>query len=58
MSEPCLPEFIRIMPQLVLLFLVYFGANKAFGLNLFRETSAVIDLPCGEPQMGDLVRAR
>lgn len=50
-------EFIRIMPQLVLLFLVYFGAAKAFGLNLSGETSAVIVFTLwGTAEMGDLVR--
>ena len=50
-------EFIRIMPQLVLLFLVYFGATKAFGLNLSGETSAVIGFTLwGTAEMGDLVR--
>ena len=27
-------ETIRIMPQLVLLFIAYFGVTRAFGLNL------------------------
>lgn len=27
-------EFVRIMPQLVLLFIVYFGFTRSFGLNL------------------------
>ena len=50
-------ELIRIMPQLVLLFLVYFGATKAFGLNLSGETSAVIVFTLwGTAEMGDLVR--
>ena len=50
-------EFIRIMPQLVLLFLVYFGATKAFGPNLSGETSAVIVFTLwGTAEMGDLVR--
>ena len=50
-------EFIRIMPQLVLLSLVYFGATKAFGLNLSGETSAVIVFTLwGTAEMGDLVR--
>ena len=50
-------EFIRIMPQLVLLFLVYFGATKAFGINLSGEVSAVIVFTLwGTAEMGDLVR--
>lgn len=50
-------EFIRIMPQLVLLFLVYFGLAKAFGINLSGEVSAVIVFTFwGTAEMGDLVR--
>ena len=35
-------EFIRIMPQMVLLFLVYFGTTRAFGWNLSGETASII----------------
>ena len=50
-------EFIRIMPQLVLLFLVYFGLTKSFGINLSGEVSAVIVFTLwGTAEMGDLVR--
>ena len=50
-------EFIRIMPQLVLLFLVYFGATKSFGLQLSGEVSVVIVFTMwGTAEMGDLVR--
>lgn len=50
-------EFIRIMPQLVLLFLVYFGLTKAFGINLSGQISAVIVFTLwGTAEMGDLVR--
>lgn len=50
-------EFIRIMPQLVLLFLVYFGIAKAFGIHLSGELSAVIVFTLwGTAEMGDLVR--
>lgn len=50
-------EFIRIMPQLVLLFLVYFGAAKAFNLHISGEFSAVIVFTLwGTAEMGDLVR--
>lgn len=50
-------EFIRIMPQLVLLFLVYFGLTKSFGINLSGEASAVIVFTMwGTAEMGDLVR--
>lgn len=50
-------EFVRIMPQLVLLFLVYFGATRAFGWDLSSELSAVIVFTLwGTAEMGDLVR--
>lgn len=50
-------EFIRIMPQLVLLFLVYFGLTKSFGINLSGQMSAVIVFTMwGTAEMGDLVR--
>lgn len=50
-------EFIRIMPQLVLLFLVYFGLTKSFGINLSGQTSAVLVFTLwGTAEMGDLVR--
>lgn len=50
-------EFIRIMPQLVLLFLVYFGATKTFGIQFSGQVSAVIVFTLwGTAEMGDLVR--
>lgn len=50
-------DFIRIMPQLVLLFLVYFGLTRAFGINLSAYASAVIVFTLwGTAEMGDLVR--
>ncbi len=50
-------DFIRIMPQLVLLFLVYFGVTRAFGWNLSAEASAVLVFTLwGTAEMGDLVR--
>lgn len=46
-----------MMPQLVLLFLVYFGLTKAFGINLSGEVSSVIVFTVwGTAEMGDLVR--
>jgi polar amino acid transport system permease protein len=51
-------EFIRIMPQLVLLFLVYFGATKSFGIQLSGQVSAIIVFTLwGTAEMGDLVRS-
>ncbi|SEP96346.1 amino acid ABC transporter membrane protein 2, PAAT family [Streptococcus equinus] len=50
-------EFIRIMPQLVLLFLVYFGLARTFNLNLSGEVAALIVFSMwGTAEMGDLVR--
>lgn len=50
-------ECIRIMPQLVLLFIAYFGVTRAFGWNLSAELSAVIVFTLwGTAEMGDLVR--
>lgn len=51
-------EIVRIMPQLVLLFLVYFGAAKHLGINLSGEVAAVIVfIFWGTAEMGDLVRS-
>lgn len=50
-------EVIRIMPQLVLLFLVYFGTTRAMGINLSGEVASVIVFVLwGTAEMGDLVR--
>lgn len=50
-------ETVRIMPQLVLLFLVYFGAAKHFGIDISGELSAIIVFTFwGTAEMGDIVR--
>lgn len=50
-------EIVRIMPQMVLLFIVYFGATKAMGLNLDAETASIIVFTFwGSAEMADLVR--
>ena len=50
-------DFIRIMPQLVLLFLVFFGATRQFGWNLSNYASAIVVFTMwGTAEMGDLVR--
>lgn len=50
-------EIIRIVPQLVLLFLCYFGLAKAFAIQLSGEAAAVIVFTFwGAGEMGDLVR--
>ncbi len=53
----CYLEFVRIMPQMVLLFIVYFGTTRVFGWNLSGELSSVIVFSVwGTAEMGDLVR--
>ena len=50
-------EIVRIMPQLVLLFIVYFGATKAMGINISAETASIIVFVFwGTAEMADLVR--
>lgn len=50
-------EIVRIMPQMVLLFIVYFGTTRVFGWNLEAEVSAIIVFSFwGVAEMGDLVR--
>ena len=50
-------EIVRIMPQMVLLFVVYFGTTRVFGWNLEAEASAIIVFSFwGTAEMGDLVR--
>ena len=50
-------EIVRIMPQMVLLFIVYFGTTKVFGWNLEAEVSAILVFSFwGIAEMGDLVR--
>ena len=50
-------EIVRIMPQMVLLFIVYFGTTRVFGWDLEAETAAIIVFVFwGTAEMGDLVR--
>ena len=50
-------EIVRIMPQLVLLFIVFFGATRVLGINLSAEVSSIIVFSFwGVGEMGDLVR--
>ena len=50
-------EVIRIMPQLVLLFIVYFGTTRSFGWNLSGEAASIIVFSLwGTAEMSDLVR--
>jgi polar amino acid transport system permease protein len=50
-------EIVRIMPQLVLLFLVYFGAAKHLGMNMPGELAVIVFTFWGTAEMGDLVRS-
>ena len=50
-------EIIRIMPQMVLLFIVFFGTTRVWGWNLSGEVSSIIVFTLwGVAEMGDLVR--
>ena len=50
-------EFMRIMPQMVLLFLAYFGITHAFGISISGEAASIIVFTLwGVAEMGDLVR--
>ena len=50
-------EIMRIMPQLVLLFIVFFGSTRIFGLDISGELSAIIVFTLwGTAEMSDLVR--
>lgn len=50
-------EIIRIMPQLVLLFIVFFGATKTLGLDISGEKAAILVFSLwGTAEMSDLVR--
>ena len=53
----CYLEVIRILPQLVLLFLVFFGTTRSFGWDLSGETASIIVFSLwGTAEMSDLVR--
>ena len=50
-------EIVRVMPQMVLLFIVFFGTTKVFGWNLDAEVASVIVFTFwGCAEMSDLVR--
>lgn len=50
-------EIVRIMPQMVLLFLVFFGTTRAFGWDLSGENASIIVFSFwGTAEMSDLVR--
>lgn len=50
-------EAMRILPQMVLLFIFFYGVSRAFSLNLSGEAASVIVFTLwGTAEMGDLVR--
>ena len=50
-------EFMRIMPQMVLLFIAYFGLTHAFGISMSGEAASILVFTLwGTAEMGDLVR--
>ena len=50
-------EIVRVMPQMVLLFIVFFGTTRVFGLNIEAEIAAIIVFTFwGTAEMADLVR--
>lgn len=50
-------EVVRIMPQMVLLFIVFFGTTRIFGVDISGETAAIIVFSFwGVAEMSDLVR--
>ena len=50
-------EIVRIMPQMVLLFIAYFGTTRIFGWNIPAEAAAIFVFSFwGVAEMGDLVR--
>lgn len=50
-------EFMRIMPQMVLLFLAYYGLTRMFNISLSGEAASILVFTFwGTAEMGDLVR--
>lgn len=50
-------EIMRIMPQMVLLFVAYYGITRAFGISISGEAASILVFTLwGTAEMGDLVR--
>ena len=50
-------EFMRIMPQMVLLFIAYYGLTRTFNISLSGEAASILVFTLwGTAEMGDLVR--
>lgn len=51
-------EIVRVMPQMVLLFIVFFGTTRVMGINIEAETASIIVFSFwGVAEMADLVRS-
>ena len=51
-------EIMRIMPQMVLLFVMYYGLTRSMGISLSGEAASILVLTLwGTAEMGDLVRS-
>ena len=51
-------EIMRIMPQLVLLFVAYYGLTRMFNIHLSGEAASILVFTLwGTAEMGDLVRS-
>ncbi len=51
-------EIMRIMPQMVLLFVFYYGVTRLFNINLSGEAASILVFTLwGTAEMGDLVRS-
>ena len=50
-------DFIRIMPQLALLFIAFYGLSRAWNINLNAEAACILVFVLwGGAELGDLVR--
>lgn len=51
-------EIMRIMPQMVLLFVMYYGLTRSMGISLSGEAASILVFTLwGTAEMGDLVRS-
>lgn len=51
-------EIMRIMPQMALLFIFFYGVSRAFGINMSGEAASILVFTLwGTAEMGDLVRS-
>ncbi|MFN2925499.1 amino acid ABC transporter permease [Lachnospiraceae bacterium YH-ros2228] len=51
-------EIVRVMPQMVLLFITFFGATRVLGIDIDAEAASIFVFSFwGTAEMGDLVRS-